>query len=132
MLIYRNSLQQLVEQPIEVVDCMLAPLQQTLFGFGPDADAEKIVGALNDLQWLSQIMTGHGEEHSLKVGGPLWVWPACRSQGCWLLGRPHDADSPGVGDNRKPLICVSHDILSGSPGCRRGLRSIRSEASLVL
>jgi AraC family transcriptional regulator len=24
-----------------------------------------------------------------------------------------DADSPGVGDNRKPFICVSHDILSG-------------------
>jgi len=55
---------------------LLAPLQHTLFGFGPDADAEKIVGALDDLQWLSQIMTGHGEEHSLKVGGPLWACPA--------------------------------------------------------
>src|SRR5258705_71712 len=59
------------------------------------------------------FITGHGEEQGLKVGGPLWVCPACRSQGCWLLGRPHDTDSPGVGDNRKPFICVSHDILSG-------------------
>src|SRR6266436_1758041 len=113
MLIEPNSPQQLIEQPIEVFDCMLAPLQQTLFGFGPDADAEKIVAALNDLQWRSKIMAGHGEEHGLKVSGLLWVCPACHSQGIWLLGRPQDADFPGVGDNRKPFVCVSHDILSG-------------------
>jgi len=89
MLIEPNSPQQLIEQPIEAVDCMLARLQQTLFGFGPDADAEQIVGALDGLQWLSKIMAGHGEEHGLKVGGPLWVCPACHSQGYWLLGRPH-------------------------------------------
>jgi len=103
----------LIEQPIEAVDCMLAPLQQTLFGFGPDAGAEKIVVALDDLQWPSKIMAGHGEEHGLKVGGPLWVCPACHFQGYWLLGRAHDADSLGVSDNRKPFICVSHDILPG-------------------
>jgi hypothetical protein len=104
----------LIELPIEAIDCVLTPLQQSLFGFGPGADAEKIVGALDDLQWLSKIMAGHGEEHGLKVGGPLWVCPACHSQGCWLLNRPHDAGSPGVGDNRKPLVCVGHDVLSSS------------------
>jgi hypothetical protein len=113
MLIEPNSPQQLVKQPVKAVDCMLARLQQTLFGFCPNADAEKIVGALDGLQWLSKIMAGHGEEHGLKVGGPLWVSPACHSQRYWLLGRPHDADSPGVSDNRKPFICVSHDILPG-------------------
>jgi len=117
---------------------MLAHLQQTLFGFGPNAHAEKIVGALDDLQWLSKIVAGHGEEYGLKVSGPRWVCPARHSQGCWLLGRPHDANSPGVGDNRKPSICVSHDILTSSQGLRmtrlpgRELRSIRAEASLVL
>jgi len=35
-----------------------------VFGCGPYADAEKIVGALDNLQWLSQIMNRHGEEHS--------------------------------------------------------------------
>jgi hypothetical protein len=111
MLIEPNSPQQLIEQPIEVFDCMLASLQQTLLGFGPDADAEKIVGALDDLQWPSKIMAGHREEHGRKVGGPLWVYPDCHSQGYWLLGRSQDAAPPGVGDNRKPFICVSHDIL---------------------
>jgi len=83
-------------------------------------------------------MAGHGEEHGLKVGGPLWVCPACHSQGYWLLGRPHDADSPCVGDNRKPSISVSHDILNSSQGLwmtrlpGRELRSIHAEASLVL
>jgi hypothetical protein len=61
----------LIELPIEAIDCVLTPLQQMLFGFGPDADAEKFVGALDDLQWLSKIMAGHGEERGLKVGGPL-------------------------------------------------------------
>src|ERR1700747_3144021 len=106
MVIDPNSPQHLIEQPIEVFDCMLAPQQQTLFGFGPDADAEKIVGTLDDLQWSSKIVAGHGEEHGLKVGGPLWVCPACHSQGYWLLGRPQDADSSGGGDNRKPVFCV--------------------------
>src|ERR1700747_1141578 len=106
MLTEPNSPQQLIEQPIEAVDCMLARLPQTLFGFGPDADAEELVGALDGLQWLSKIMAGHGEEHGLKVGGPLWVCLACNSQGYWLLGRPQDADSSGGGDNRKPVFCV--------------------------
>jgi len=66
------------------------------------------------LQWLSKIMAGHGEEHGLKVGGPLWVDRARHSQGYSLLGRLHDADSPGVGDNRKPFVCVGHDVLSSS------------------
>jgi hypothetical protein len=114
MLIEPNSPQQLIEQPIEALDCMLAFLQQTLFGFSPDADAEKIVGALDDLQWLSKIMAGHGEEHGMKIGGPLWVCPACNSQGYWLIGCPHDADSSGVGGNRTPLICVRHDVLASS------------------
>src|SRR3979409_1369086 len=114
MLIEPNSPQQLIEQPIEAVDCVLASLQQTLFGFGPDADAEKIVEDLDALQRLSKIMASHGEEHGLKVGGPLWVCPACHSHGYWLLGRLHDADSPGVGDHRKPIICVGHDILTSS------------------
>jgi hypothetical protein len=114
MLIEPNSPQQLIELPIEAIDCMLAPLQQTLFGLGPDADAEKFVRALDDLQWLSKIMAGHGDEHGLKVGGPLRVDPACHAQDYWLLGRPHDAGSPGVGGNRKPLVCVGHDVLSSS------------------
>jgi hypothetical protein len=59
-------------------------------------------------------MTGHGEEHGLKVGGPLWVCPTCRSQRYWLLGPPRDADAAGVGDNRKPFVCVGHDDLSSS------------------
>src|SRR5258708_8812736 len=125
MLIEPNCPQQLIEQP-------LAPLQQTLFGLGPDADAEKIVEALDDLQWLSKIMAGHGEEHGLKVGGPLLVCPARHSQVYWLPGRPHDADCPGIDDNRKPLICVSDDILPGCPACRRGVRSIRAQARLLL
>jgi hypothetical protein len=93
---------------------VLTRLQQTLFGFGPDADAEKFVGALDDLQWLSKIMSGHGQQHGLKVGGPLSICPAGHSQAYCLLGRPHDAGSPGVGDNRKPFSCVGHDILSSS------------------
>jgi hypothetical protein len=112
MLIEANSPQQLIELPIEAIDRVLTLLQQTLFGFGPDADAEKFVGALDDLQWLSKIMAGHGEEQGLKVGGPLWVSPACHSQGYWPLGRPHGAGSLGVGDNRKPFVCVGHDVLS--------------------
>ena len=35
MLIEPNSPQQLIELPIEAIDCMLAPLQQMLFGLGP-------------------------------------------------------------------------------------------------
>src|SRR6266850_1313177 len=85
MLIEPNSPQQFIEQPIEAVDRMLAHLQQTLFGFGPNAHAEKIVGALDDLQWLSKIVAGHGEEYGLKVSGQRWVCPARHSQGCWLL-----------------------------------------------
>jgi hypothetical protein len=69
---------------------------------------------LDNLQWLPKIMTGHGEEHGLKVGGPLWVCPACHSQGYWLFGRPHDANAPGVADNRRPFACVGHDALSSS------------------
>src|SRR5258705_13361008 len=109
---------------------MLAPLQQPLFGLGPDADAEKIVEALDDLQWLSKIMAGHSEEHGLKVGGPLLVCPARHSHVNWLPGRPHDADCPGIGDNRKPLICVSHDILPGCPACGKGVGSLRAECRL--
>jgi hypothetical protein len=55
---------------------VLTPLQHFLLRFGPDADAEKFVGALDDLQWLSKIMAGHGEERGLKVGGALWVCSA--------------------------------------------------------
>src|SRR5258707_2945495 len=106
MLIEPNCPQQLIEQPIEAVDCMLAPLQQTLFGLGPDADAEKIVEALDDLQWLSKIMAGHCEEHRLKVGGPLFVCPARHSQVYLLPGRPHYAEWPCIGHNRKTLTCI--------------------------
>jgi hypothetical protein len=113
MLVEANSAQQLIELPIEAIDCLLARLQQNLLGFGSDADAEKFVGALDNLQRLSKIVAGHGEEHGLKVGGPLRVDPACHAD-YWLLGRPHDAGSPGVGGNRKPLVCVGHDVLSSS------------------
>jgi hypothetical protein len=41
--------QQLIELSIEAIDCVLARLQQILFGLGPDPDAEKVVGALDDL-----------------------------------------------------------------------------------
>jgi hypothetical protein len=139
MLIEADSSQQLIELPVEAIDCVLTRLQQTLFGFGPDADAEKFVRTLDDLQWLSKIMAGHSEEQRLKVGGPLWVCLACYFQGYWLLDRPHDADSPVVGDNRKPFVCVGHDVLSSSKGLwlddwlpGRGLRSIRAEASSAL
>jgi hypothetical protein len=74
-----NSSQQLIELPIEAIDRVLAPPQQILLRFGPDADAEKFVGALDDLQRLSKIMTSHGEEHGLKLGGPLWVCPVYHS-----------------------------------------------------
>jgi hypothetical protein len=107
-----NSFQQLIELSIEAIDRVLTPLQQILLRFGPDADAEKFVGALDDLQRLSKIMAGHGEKHSLKIGGPLWVCPACHSQDYWLLGRPRDAGSPG--DSRKPSVCAGHDVLSSS------------------
>jgi hypothetical protein len=105
---------QLIELPIEAIDRVLAPLQQILLRVGPDADAEKFVGALDDLQRLSKIMTNHGEEHGLKVGCPLWVCPVYHSQGSWLLGRPRDAGPPG--DSRKPSVCVGHDVLSSSQG----------------
>jgi len=114
MLIEARSPQQLIELPIEAVDCVLTRLQQILFGFGPNADAEKFVGVLDNLQWLSKIVASHGEEHGLKVGGPPWVYRACHSQGYGLLGRPHDADSPGVGDNRRPFVRMGHDVLSSS------------------
>jgi hypothetical protein len=114
MLIEANSPQQLIKLAAEAIDCVLTRLQQILFGFGPNADAEKVVGVLDDLQWLPKIMTGHSEEHGLKVGGPLWVCPTCRSQGYWLLGPPRDADAAGVADNRKPFVCVGHDVLSSS------------------
>jgi hypothetical protein len=114
MLIEANSSQQLIELPIEAIDRLLTPLQQILLGFGPDADAEKFVGALDDLQRLSKIMAGHGEEYGLKVGGPLRVCPACRSQGNWLVGRPHDAGTLGVGDDLKLIVGVGHDVLSFS------------------
>jgi hypothetical protein len=112
MLTEAKSPQQLIELPIEAIDRVLAPPQQILLRFGPDADAEKFVGALDDLQRLSKIMAGHGEKHSLKIGGPLWVCPACHSQDYWLLGRPRDAGSPG--DSRKPSVCAGHDVLSSS------------------
>jgi hypothetical protein len=114
MLTEAKSIQQLIELPIEAIDCVLTRLQQMLFGFDPDADAEKFVGALDDLQWLSKVMPGHGQQHGLKVGGPPSICPACHSQGYCLLGRPHDAGSPVVGDNRKPFAWVGHDVLSSS------------------
>jgi len=107
-----NSFQQLIELPSEAIDRVLTPLQQILLRFGPEADAEKFVGALVDLQRLSKIMAGHGEEHGLKIGGPLWVCPTGHSQDYWLLGRPHDAGSPS--DSRKPSVCAGHDVLSSS------------------
>jgi hypothetical protein len=73
MLVEANSAQQLIELPIEAIDCLLARLQQNLLGFGSDADAEKFVGALDNLQRLSKIVAGHGEEHGLKVGAALWI-----------------------------------------------------------
>ena len=91
MLVEANSAQQLIELPIEAIDCLLARLQQNLLGFGSDADAEKFVGALDNLQRLSKIVAGHGEEHGLKVGGALWICAACHSQGYWLLGLAHGA-----------------------------------------
>src|SRR5258708_33565691 len=104
MLIEPNCPQQLIEQPIEAVDCMLAPLQQTLFGLGPDADAEKIVEALDDLQWLSKIMAGHGEEPGLKGVGPLLVCPARHSQVYLLPGCPHCVCCPSLGCHCEPVI----------------------------
>src|SRR5258708_17593787 len=139
MLIEAKSPQQLIELPTEAIDCVLTRLQQVLFGFGPDADAETFVSALDDLQWLSKIMASHGEEHGLKVGGPLRVRPACHSQDDRLPGRPHDADCPGVGDNRKPFVGVGHDVLFPAKGSgwmtwwpERELRSVRAEASSAL
>jgi hypothetical protein len=104
----------LIELPIEPIDRVLTLLQQILLGFGPDADAEKFVGALDDLQRLSKIMAGHGEEHGLKVGGPLRVCPTCHSQGYWLVCRPDDAGFPGVGDDLKLSVCVGHDVLTSA------------------
>jgi hypothetical protein len=95
MLIEAESRQQLIELPVEAIDCELTHLQQILFGFGPDPDGQTFMSALDDLQWLSKIMASHGEKH----GGPLGVCAACHSQGYWLLGRPHDAGSPAVGDD---------------------------------
>jgi hypothetical protein len=85
-----------------------------LLGFGSDADAETVMSELDDLQRLSKIMASHGEEHGLKIGGPTQVRPACHSQGYWLFGRPHDANAPGVADNRRPFACDGHDALSSS------------------
>ncbi len=53
MLKETKSIQQLIELPAEVIDCCLTHLQQILLEFAPDADAETIVSALDDLQWLS-------------------------------------------------------------------------------
>jgi hypothetical protein len=58
MLVEANSAQQLIELPIEAIDCLLARLQLNLIGFGSDADAEKFVGALDNLQRLSKIVAG--------------------------------------------------------------------------
>jgi hypothetical protein len=67
---------------------------------------------LDDLQRLSKIMAGHGEEHGLKVGGPLWVCPAGYSQRYWPRGRPRDVGSPS--GSREPFVCAGHDVLSSS------------------
>jgi hypothetical protein len=105
MLTEAKSPQQLIELPIEAIDRVLTRLQQILFGFGPNADAEKFVGALDDLQWLSKIMAGDREEHGLKIGGPLWVCFACHSQGYWLLGRHMRNRNPTIRILRYDLAC---------------------------
>jgi hypothetical protein len=116
MLMESSSTQQLIELPTEAIDRVPTRPEQILLGFRPDANAEKFVGASEDLQWLSKIMAGHGKQHGLKIRGPLRVRSACCSQGYWLLGRPHDAGFPDVGDHRKPFVCVGHDILSSNKG----------------
>jgi len=114
MLIEPKSPQQLVELPSEAIDCVLTQLQHLLFGFGPDADVETVMSTLDNLQRLSKIVTGHGKEHALKIGGLLQVCSAGPSQGYLLPGRPHDAGSPVIGDNREPFACVGHDVRSSS------------------
>lgn len=122
-----HSPQQLIKLPTEAIDCVPTRLEQISLGFRPDADAEELVGTSDNLQWLSKIVADHGEEHGLKVVGPLRIRPACRSQGYWPFGRPHDAGFPDVSDNRNPFLCVGHDVLSSNNGIWLNDLSCREE-----
>jgi hypothetical protein len=59
---------QLLDLLLETAHCALSAEQQTQLGIGPDTEAKKLVGALNDLQWLPKIVPCDGKQHGVELG----------------------------------------------------------------
>jgi hypothetical protein len=57
----------------EAIDGNQARLQLAELGFRPNADTDKFVTALDDLEWLPEIVTRDGEEQRLEVRKFLWL-----------------------------------------------------------
>jgi hypothetical protein len=59
--------QDLLELLLEPVDRVLTGSQISKFGARSDSNPEEFVSALNDLEWLPEIVPGYGEQHCLEI-----------------------------------------------------------------
>ena len=59
--------QDLLQLLLKPVDRVLTGPQKSQFGARSDSKAKKFVSALNDLEWLPEIVSGYGEQHSFKI-----------------------------------------------------------------
>jgi hypothetical protein len=59
--------QDLLKLLLEPVDRVLTGSQISKFGARSDSNPEEFVSALNDLEWLPEIVPGYGEQHCLEI-----------------------------------------------------------------
>jgi len=52
---------------LKPVDRILTGPQISQLGARSDTKPEEFVSALNDLEWLPEIVSGYGEQHSFKI-----------------------------------------------------------------
>ncbi|MGY3617821.1 hypothetical protein ACVJGD_004017 [Bradyrhizobium sp. USDA 10063] len=91
MLVKTQGVQQLIELFCQSIDGALAQPQQVQFRLCPGAVAEAIVNALDNLERLTKVVTGHGEENPHELTGVrLARWtdhsmPEVGTAGSWQL-----------------------------------------------
>jgi hypothetical protein len=63
--------QDLLQLLLKPVDRVLTGSQMSKFGARSDFKPEEFVSALDDLEWLPEIVPGYGEQHFLEVRDPV-------------------------------------------------------------
>jgi hypothetical protein len=69
---------------LEPVDRVLTGPQIPRFGVRSDSKPKEFVSALNDLEWLPEIVPGYGEQHPFKIRDCVGLRNGRHSPGCWL------------------------------------------------